>query len=208
MFSLVVRVRETGHTLTASTSSLTGSCSWAHGFLKCWSDSTRELTIKPCKSRNRISIQRNINSYILQEEAKLDSVQPSSPPAKCSCALHPVENLSVKTMVSFWINKNLSCNALHHKSNPFWCFKCYEFCYSSASLQPPDNTIKPEGYNVWSNLLSNWFWKLNNIWSQNYINSPLQHQGIRIYDQLSYPQPISELQLVRQGPQMLFPGIR
>ena len=35
------------HTLTACKRSLTGSCSWAQGFLKCWSESLRELTINP-----------------------------------------------------------------------------------------------------------------------------------------------------------------
>lgn len=40
------------HTLTASKSSLTGSWSWAQGFLKCWSDSWRDLTISPCNKMN------------------------------------------------------------------------------------------------------------------------------------------------------------
>ena len=35
------------HTFIASMSSLTGSCSCAHGFLKCWRDSMRDLTINP-----------------------------------------------------------------------------------------------------------------------------------------------------------------
>lgn len=34
-------------TFTASNKVLTGSCSWAHGLLKCWRDSRRDLTIKP-----------------------------------------------------------------------------------------------------------------------------------------------------------------
>ena len=36
------------NTLTASKSPLIGSWSWAQGFLKCWSDPLRELTISPC----------------------------------------------------------------------------------------------------------------------------------------------------------------
>ena len=40
------------HTLIASTSSFTGLCSWAQGFLKCWSDSLRELTINPCRTKS------------------------------------------------------------------------------------------------------------------------------------------------------------
>lgn len=40
------------HTFTASKSSLTGSCSWAQGLLKCWRDSLRELTTSPCNQFN------------------------------------------------------------------------------------------------------------------------------------------------------------
>lgn len=47
------KIGDTVCTLTASKSSLTGSCSWAHGFLKCWSDSLRDLTIKPCKKKKK-----------------------------------------------------------------------------------------------------------------------------------------------------------
>lgn len=45
---LTQREREM-HTLTASNRVSTGSCSWAQGFLKCWSDSKRDLTINPYK---------------------------------------------------------------------------------------------------------------------------------------------------------------
>lgn len=47
------RERQSFHTLIASTSSLTGSWSWAHGCLKCWSDSMRDLTINPYKREKK-----------------------------------------------------------------------------------------------------------------------------------------------------------
>ena len=37
-------------TFTASKRVVRGWCSWAYGFLKCWRDSLRELTINPCTS--------------------------------------------------------------------------------------------------------------------------------------------------------------
>lgn len=30
-------------------------------------------------------------------------------------------------------------------TNLFRCFKCNELCNSSARLQPPNNTLKPQG---------------------------------------------------------------
>lgn len=54
-------------TLTASIRVVQGSCSWAQGFLKCWRDSLRWLTINPCNSSHTSKSQIN-TPYVHKSE--------------------------------------------------------------------------------------------------------------------------------------------
>lgn len=92
--------RKIDRTFTASRRFLTGSCSWAHGFLKCWSESLRELTINPCISRIRRFIQRKTKKSTSWRWNWFVFNKPLSPPTKYSCALLLTGHLSVSKMVS------------------------------------------------------------------------------------------------------------
>jgi len=74
-------------TLTAPMRSFTGLCSCAHGCLKCWRDSLRELTISPCKIMFKRETYMNKNGIAKKDETDLGGWRltiPWSPQAKSS----------------------------------------------------------------------------------------------------------------------------
>lgn len=107
------------NTLTASKRLLTGSCSWAQGFLKCWSESFRELTISPCM-QNKKWIQRLADKLFVRQRI---SIKPSttfestrhiffrvSSTGALVCKWHMKANKSIKNILNHY---NINCFFLH-----------------------------------------------------------------------------------------------
>lgn len=136
---------------------VTGSCSWAHGCLKCWRDPLRALTIKPYKIvhiPNQLQIQAS-KKYSSNNTEKYNiswlvgpginyiirSFQPLSPPARSSSVLPQQEPLSAENIAhktSFIANSSFSFSSYKHQKllpHLLWYFQSNKLSNTSASLQ-------------------------------------------------------------------------
>lgn len=139
------RERERVCTFTASNKVVTGSCSWAHGLLKCWRESTRDWTIKPWKRIEGYELwyhlQMSNKMKLSFEKCRKSKYLWVNKENLLACLFHWDIGLHREKGYKFhwqlfWIWFILKIqNARLVVSYLFWYFKSYELCNTSASLQ-------------------------------------------------------------------------